>query len=76
MIEYHILRADDPSDLIEAVRLHLSDGWELAGGVAVSEYHVQWTNERKGYSESETRAVWAQAVIRRPTHAVNAESAK
>lgn len=72
-IEYWVLSAEAPGLLIEAVRIHIADGWEPIGGVAVSVRTDRWTNERKGYEESETRETWAQAVIRR-TDAVSGDA--
>lgn len=64
-IEYFILAADNHSDLTQAVQLHIADGWEPVGGIAVSSHTDRWENERKGGSESCTYETWAQAVIRR-----------
>lgn len=49
----------------DAEHTHIADGWEPIGGVAFCKYTDRWQNKRKGYQKSETRAVWAQAVIRR-----------
>jgi hypothetical protein len=70
--EYDILAAETPVQLAEAVRLHIADGWEPVGGVAVTEQIDRWENERKGGTDSCLCATWAQAVIRR-AHPIGGE---
>jgi hypothetical protein len=46
------------------VHEHLTDGWRLHGGVSVAGWHESWENERKGYTESHTSYVLAQAMVK------------
>lgn len=62
---YEILGADDIKILESEVRKAIADGWEPVGGVSVASHFEQWENERKGYTESETRYTFVQAMIKR-----------
>lgn len=67
-MEYEILGADDLKNLESVVRDALAEGWEPLGGVAVSSHYARWTNERKGWEESETRYTFLQAMVKRSTN--------
>lgn len=64
MSEYTVLTADNATDLSDAVDDHLSRGFGLVGGVSVTSHYEQWENARKGYMESETFVLYAQAVAK------------
>ncbi len=63
-MKYKILRESTAEDLAEAVNRHIVDGWEPLGGVTLSQDRDRWVNERKGYSETQVDATWAQAIIK------------
>ncbi len=62
-MQYTVLTDCDQDGLSAQVDEHLGQGWELVGGVSVTGWREEWENERKGYSESETITIYAQAVL-------------
>lgn len=61
---YAILEAGSAYKLAEMVARDLASGWKLQGGVAVSGVFRTWENSRKGYVETETDWIYAQAMVR------------
>lgn len=57
---YDVLEYENIEDLIEAVNEKMKDGWKPTGGIQV--LHYEWTNERKGYTESSTN--YFQAIVK------------
>jgi len=64
-MKYYVAVAANHEALTQAVNTLIEDGYEPLGGLAVSEHTDRWTNERKGYEESETYSTWAQALVKR-----------
>lgn len=64
MMEYKFVSEERGSDLEETVNRLIEQGWVPCGGVSVSVCHRTRENKRKGYEESETEWVYAQAMIR------------
>jgi len=60
---YKILEAGSAHKLAEMVAQDLAAGWALHGSVAVSGVFRTWENSRKGYVETETDWIYAQAVV-------------
>lgn len=65
-MEYKFVSEDTGTRLEEAVNELLLQGWTPIGGVSVAVLHSTWENERKGYEESQTEWVYAQAMTRTP----------
>ena len=65
-MEYQVVVRGEATELAEAVSTLVSQGWSLQGGISVTGWIDRWENERKGYSESETTVLYAQAMIRVP----------
>ena len=61
-MDYQILTATTAKELAALVNAQISRGWVPCGGVAASAYYASWGNERKGYTESEERTEYAQAL--------------
>jgi hypothetical protein len=64
-MKYQIALNVTPARLMADVAAYIADGWEPLGGVTVSSDRNTWTNERKGYAESEYSETWAQALVKR-----------
>lgn len=64
MKAYMIAKHNYADDLAADVEALMRDGWEPLGGVAVTSHYEQWENARKGYTESETFVLYAQAMVR------------
>lgn len=58
---YIVVSGEHSEALEDAVETHIKLGFKPLGGVAVAVH--EWTNERKGYSE--TSCVFAQAMVRK-----------
>jgi hypothetical protein len=63
MLKYEIARASSAAELEQAVQDKLREGWELQGGVSVAMTFESWNNERKGYGETLTSTIFAQAMV-------------
>jgi hypothetical protein len=61
-MDYKILTDSTTAGLEAKVNENIARGWVPRGGVSASAYFAHWTNERKGYEESEERAEYAQAM--------------
>ena len=61
---YAILEAGTAYKLCELVAADLAAGWKPQGGVAVCGVFRTWENARKGYTETETDWLYAQAMVR------------
>jgi hypothetical protein len=61
-MDYQILTATTAKELAALVNEQIARGWAPCGGVSASTYYAQWENERKGYTESEERTEYAQAM--------------
>lgn len=64
-LQYEILEADEIQKLEIEVHKAIADGWEPLGGVSVSSHYASWENSRKGYTESEDRYSYVQAMVKR-----------
>lgn len=62
-MEYKLVEAENGAKLEQEVADLISKGWKPIGGVSVAVCHSTWENERKGYQESSTDWVYAQAMI-------------
>jgi uncharacterized protein DUF1737 len=60
---YKILEAGSAAKLEEMIAQDLAAGWALHGSVTVCGVFRTWENARKGYAESETEWLYAQAVV-------------
>lgn len=65
-MEYKFISEESGMKLEEVVNELMTSGWMPCGGVSVSVLHRTWENERKGYEESATEWVYAQAMTRNP----------
>lgn len=65
-MEYKFVSEATGTKLEESVNDLIATGWVPLGGVSVAVVHRTWENERKGYQESETEWVYAQAMTRTP----------
>lgn len=63
-MEYMITEAESATELQAQVCGLVAEGWEPQGGVSVAVLHTTWTNDRKGYEESSTMWLYAQALKR------------
>ena len=63
-MRYTILTAETPEELEAKVNEHLADGWTPCGGVDIRAYMAEWERLGKGYTESEERREYAQAMTR------------
>lgn len=63
-MEYQIVEAADSDTLVARVNDAIGQGWLPLGGVAVTAVHRTWTNERKGYDESDTDWTYSQAMTK------------
>lgn len=63
-MQYRLIVEDDRQKLENSVNGAIADGWVPQGGVSVSGWYASWENERKGYTESETTVVFAQAMTK------------
>ena len=68
-MEYKFVSEETGTKLEEAVNALMALGWVPLGGVSVAVLRSTWENERKGYQESETEWVYAQAMTRTPEQA-------
>lgn len=60
---YCVECASDLASLVEQVSVLVKAGWVPQGGVAFSSDTTTYTNERKGYEESDTDEVFLQAMV-------------
>lgn len=60
-MEYKLVSASSESELESLVNAELQNGFEPVGGVYVVRY--EWTNERKGYTESEW--LYTQSLVKK-----------
>lgn len=65
-MEYQVVVRGEAAKLADAVRELIEQGWAPQGGVSVAGWNEQWENSRKGYTESETSVLYAQAMVRVP----------
>lgn len=65
--EYVVVSDGCEHDFIQLVNAHLREGWEPFGGVSVTSHFESWENSRKGYTETETFVMYAQAMVREVT---------
>jgi len=63
-MEYKILQAEYAEKLSIKVNEAISNGWKPQGGVIYFQDTETWTNERKGYQESNTDSSFFQAMIK------------
>ncbi len=63
-MEYKSVSEANGTSLDAAVNTLIADGWVPLGGVSVAVIRSTWENKRKGYEESETEWVYAQALTR------------
>lgn len=63
-MQYRIITEDDRHELERSVNGAIADGWIPQGGVSVSGWFSVWENDRKGYTETETNLVFAQAMTK------------
>jgi hypothetical protein len=68
-MEYKFVSEATGIKLEESVSELMVSGWVPLGGVSVAVLRTTWQNERKGYEESETEWVYAQAMTRTPEQA-------
>lgn len=68
-MEYKFVSKESGTKLEEAVNELMAAGWVPLGGVSVAVLHRIWQNDHKGYEESETEWVYAQAMTRTPEQA-------
>lgn len=65
-MEYKFVSEENGAKLEDAVNELMAAGWAPIGGVSVAVLRSTWQNDRKGYEESETEWVYAQAMTRTP----------
>lgn len=63
-MEYQLVQSDSFDFFQEAVNTQLAEGWNLAGGVAISTVFESYENSRKGYMENSTTTIYVQAMTR------------
>lgn len=67
--EYRCVQEDTCASLEDAVNALLDEGWVPLGGMSVAVLHTESMNDRKGYMDSTTEWVYAQAMTRTPAQA-------
>lgn len=62
---YQVVTRESTKELMEAVNAFIHQkGWKPLGGVCVSVSNWEQENSRKGYTETRSETVWAQAMVR------------
>lgn len=61
-MKFKVIESGEQDVFEQDVNQALSEGWNLHGGTAYSEYFAHWPAD--GYEESETRFRYVQALIR------------
>ena len=60
---YTIVTASDEDELREKVNANIADGFYPYGGVSISQDSWQYENGRKGYTETQSDVMFAQAMV-------------
>lgn len=66
-MEYQVVEDSSQNVLASKVNDLIGQGWTPQGGVSVAGWTNSWENDLKGYTESETIMVYAQAMVRVPS---------
>lgn len=60
---YKVIHCSSSEELERQINSLIQAGAELIGGVSISSHFESYENERKGYTESNSEYVFAQAVF-------------
>lgn len=60
---YKVIHCSNSEELEIEINKLIQEGADLVGGVSISSHFESYENERKGYTESNSEYVFAQAVF-------------